>query len=138
MWLLNGVLNNGVRREEVDLNDVTAIIDGVGNVRAGVRRQREKLSCIPWKGCSDRRGSRRCRCRRPGRWSRCGQVSAETGVVPQQKDAHGVYLARHNVMRIGQKKSRSTMTTGSFGYGRERAGQQVVRRDVAILRACDV
>ena len=59
-------------------------------------------------------------------------------MVPQQKDAHAVHLVRHNVMRIGQKKSRSTMTTGSFGYGREIAGQQFVRRDIAVLRVCNV
>ena len=59
-------------------------------------------------------------------------------MVPQQKDAHAVYLVRHNVMRIGQRKSRSTMTTGSFDYGREIGGQQVVRCDIAVLRACNV
>ena len=59
-------------------------------------------------------------------------------MVPQQKDAHVVYLVHHNVMRIGEKVSRSTMTTGSFGYGREIAGQQVGRRDIAVLRACNV
>ena len=70
-------------------------------------------------------------------WSRCAQVSAETGGVPQLKDAHAVYLVCHNVMRIGQQKSRSMMTTGSFGYGRKIAGQQV-RRDIAVLRVCNV
>ena len=56
-----------------------------------------------------------------------------TGVVPQQQDAIAAYMARHNVNRIGQKHPRSAITPASFGYGRDIAGHQIVRRDIAIL-----